>query len=705
MAPTIEEIVAMYHQALQPGAQVVSIVDAIIDGLIQVNLANRQVLKPKRVGVNKLNRDEVGLLIESVIAIGEQVDNDGFSLWACAMAVCFEDDDERSHAKFTIDMCNAEPSLASFALDEVDHAAVACTHFNQFLCAAVDSVPCDVASIAVMGRISTAKIEAKNPRFGTAIREGIEWVVIKKQVTKLMPELARIIQDARNRVGKVQHNEDQWQVLKKMMRESKTQQQGTTILWDVVEARVKASKPTCMDDIAAYKAFLHLYPSHSHVDDLVRFTRKYCKLGSIVPGSLFQAIASIRLAPDELAADAFFTIVKTCAQGPKIEDKVCKTVTASMVVSFCKDRKNLKNLQSTIAKCKELCSKSGCFEGDINALLDKYTILVTRKMMGIPLTMKSYPTVNHVLADFCKDLCDKAGSNIRTPAEWRIDSEPASSGKPKRTDQLNIDNLDLATRAKLEMLQQLKFEVGVMLVCCTPGSSHEPCATIEKFTKQGDVVVRKIDSKVSATIPHEEFVTTYQFTDKVLEWVPADFPQAHMTLAAKVVSATAKIHHLLLAATTEVVGVKAREKPTRMVATTKEFKKNELKLWPVQMRSPTVVKHSDKRPAMSLIVKAPLEIELSGYEFHLTPHHSKDSISYFWYVRVSHIEAEANLVVEYSKAVEGVQFPCLTNKKAVKAGVELVRYHPSPIKEEKKRGQMTADMLIAAPYKKARDDM
>ena len=703
MAPTIGEIVAMYHQALQPGAQVVSIVDAIIDGLIQVNLATRQVLKPKRVGVNKLNRDEVGLLIESVIAIGEQVDNDGFSLWACAMAVCFEDDDERSHAKFTINMCNAEPSLASFALDEVDHAAVACTHFNQFLCAAVDAIPCDVASISVMGRISTAKIEAKNPRFGTAIREGIEWVVIKKQVTKLMPELARIIQDARNRVGKVQHNEDQWQVLKKMMRESKTHHKGNTILWDVVEARVKASKPICMDDIAAYKAFLHLYPSHSHVDDLVRFTRKYCKLGSSVPGSLFQAIASIKLAPDELAADAFFAIAKTCAQGPKIEDKVCKTVTASMVVSFCKDRNNLKNLQSTIAKCKELCFKSGCDEVDANALLDN-TILVTRKMMSIPITMKSYPTLNHVLADFLNDLCDKAGSNIRTPTEWRIDPEPASSAKPKRTDQsLNIDNLDLAARAKFEMLQQLKFEVGVMLVCCTPGSSHEPCATIEKFTKQGDVVIRPVASKVSATILHEEFVTTYKVTDKVLEWIPSGFPEVHMTLAAKIVGCTSKIHHLLLAATTEVVGVNAREKPTRMVATTRDFKKHELKLWPVQLRPPTVVKHSDKRPAMSLIVKARLEIELSDYEFHLTPHHAKDNISYFWYVRVSHIEKEANLVVEYSKAVEGVQFPCLTNKKAVKEGEELVRYHPAPIKEEKKR-TLTVDKLIA-PCKKARDGM
>ena len=203
----------MYEQAQQPGAQVVYLVDSMIKCLFALESATKRFVHPKKVAIHKANRDGLGVVEESVHGILVDIDGDGFVWSAVDEACAFEDALDRRHAKFTADMCNSEPALASFRVDEIEIAGVACVHTNQALAAAIDGVPTEHESIAFDGHISTAKLSAKNANMSAAIEHGLKWTIIPRWVDEKYPALADLIQRAKNKVGQTQRRPTMWQTI------------------------------------------------------------------------------------------------------------------------------------------------------------------------------------------------------------------------------------------------------------------------------------------------------------------------------------------------------------------------------------------------------------------------------------------------------------------------------------------------------------
>ena len=204
----------MYEQALKPDAQLVYLVDEIIKHLFNLQSAYVKSFHPKQVGIHSANRDGMGVVEESVHGILVDIHEDGFVWSAVEAACCFEDQPSHVHGQFTADICNSEPSLATFDVNDIKVVSVACTHTNQALAAATDGVPTEHESIAFEGRISRAKLSEKNENMKTALTDGLKWVVIKADIDIRYPRLAEIIQRAKNKVGQTQRRPDMWQTLR-----------------------------------------------------------------------------------------------------------------------------------------------------------------------------------------------------------------------------------------------------------------------------------------------------------------------------------------------------------------------------------------------------------------------------------------------------------------------------------------------------------
>ena len=137
-----------------------------------------------------------------------------------------------------------------------------------------------------------------------------------------------MVQRAKNKVGMTQRHPDMWQALTFMARMMSrlAKSNDNFIDWGAIIHQTILSSPPVPASIPAYADFLKLYGTDTYVDELSQFARKYCKTGTHVPGSLFQAIANLKCNPSELIPDLAIAIIMACGSAPveKLTDRsVC----------------------------------------------------------------------------------------------------------------------------------------------------------------------------------------------------------------------------------------------------------------------------------------------------------------------------------------------------------------------------------------------
>jgi hypothetical protein len=178
--PTHADATALVEQAQSATAQRVYLVDMILQMLIALNFAFKQVVNPKRVGVHRANRFGFGIGEQDVQGLILTLQEDGFAKSAIGEAIAFEDDDDRSNEAYTMSLCNDNPYLASFAAGSVDFASVAGTHTNQTLCCVIDNVATDHERLARDGPLSKAAMTETNEFLRQACEEGLEWLIVRR---------------------------------------------------------------------------------------------------------------------------------------------------------------------------------------------------------------------------------------------------------------------------------------------------------------------------------------------------------------------------------------------------------------------------------------------------------------------------------------------------------------------------------------------
>ena len=419
----------LYNHALQPNSQFVYLVDEMIKMLFALDGAYKKRIHPKQVGIHNANREGLGIVDESVHSIGLDIDADGFVWKAVEDACCVEDGPNKVNAKFTIQSCNPEENLASFNLQELEYASVACTHTNQFLAAVIDGASTDHDCIAIDGRLSVGKV-GRNKNARDALEKGLEWTVIKHEVEVKYPEVPALIQRAKNKVGTTQRRPDSWQsiaFISKLMQKQMENQQHidfARILKHVIQ-----SKPLYQDDIPNIIEFMKIYGGKMHTDALVTFARKHVAVGHRVPGALFKALASMPLKPSELVPNFAHAVIKTCAAAKtKVIDGSCNFISPSDVTSNWKVKKQaMLDADSIMVEMGEMHNKVKVSNmKEFNKALCLLVRFVYKKPLGSPAKIQS---IYDIACDFADALREtNKGAEVEQPTTWSRTTE--SSDQP-----------------------------------------------------------------------------------------------------------------------------------------------------------------------------------------------------------------------------------------------------------------------------------
>ena len=157
----------------------VSAIDEIFEILITIGLAYYSYLSPMRVGVHPDNRYGLGIVASWMQTLMAKIVRMGWSDSACDSAVCVENDDEQSSAKYTMNMQQGSELFGTQTMAQIAFGSLAGGHTNQGLVAIKSGVKCEHDILSCDGRMSEARIVEYRPRMAVKINKGMYWLCLK----------------------------------------------------------------------------------------------------------------------------------------------------------------------------------------------------------------------------------------------------------------------------------------------------------------------------------------------------------------------------------------------------------------------------------------------------------------------------------------------------------------------------------------------
>ena len=363
--PIIVELLAK-ADANREDVKVVTLVDQILKLLIAQKLAWYQRLRPRLVGTDPHNRGGYGISEVEVHALGSDIVGIGWSFSATSHAVCSEDDNDGTVAKFTAQLRASSPGLGNPDTKEVKYGSLSCSHTNGFLVAVLDQVPSEQEALCIDGRMNRAKMST-DTALQEALDEGLTWLVISRKVRSLYPGFFDLVQHARNATGAVQRRENEVQLLvriQKMARQMSSAGAGI-VNWPLIS---KTFAKRCDDD-AVLPALVRYVQLHGggddgiFLDDLNAFHKVFVPTGRIIPASTFNSLNELKLEPSELSPFFMCAILKTTAAGPpkSVQSRICKFISNSDIASLgAGTRKaNMLEAERILAQCRKILQDRG----------------------------------------------------------------------------------------------------------------------------------------------------------------------------------------------------------------------------------------------------------------------------------------------------------------------------------------------------------
>ena len=298
------EISALIQQAEDSDeAQIVRIYKEIKGLAKKDKLWETKRLHPKSVAVSKHNR--AGFICSGVVAhqVGEVVINVGYDTELCKDATAWEVEDDGSSVKLFLDIVANDEHLARYTENDIDAISVACSHFNQFLAATIESRPTPSANVRMQvdGRLSKSACLEFSPAMSSAF-EGLDWTLWSKESAILYPKLPDIAQRALNAKFngfQDEHNFHHYQRAHLVLNTQACKASGgenAHVLRDIIR-----SAPKNVDDIPAIVDFACKYGTSAQiVQPVMSWVRGgYMPAGRIVPARIFKAMATVPFEPKD----------------------------------------------------------------------------------------------------------------------------------------------------------------------------------------------------------------------------------------------------------------------------------------------------------------------------------------------------------------------------------------------------------------------
>ena len=417
--PKIVQLLAQADNADKSGSPgIVSIIETVLTMLIAAGLAVYMHMPPKSVGVHPDNRYGFGVSAAAMHDLASKIVRMGWSWLACSGAVCMEDDASGRIASYTVKLQQGSHLFGQSKLHEIKAGSLSNGHTNQFLVAALDSVPSEHENLTIDGRMSVAKMSAPDPCLAEAFKTGLKWLVIKAEAGVLYPNLARLVQAARQATGQVQNEETTFQVMENIQNSASAMSvNGCAPDWDVVRRRAAQSEPKCADDIPYLCNFVQKYGggiSGGYIKEINEFV-KYCVPNDRkVAGSFFESLSKLKLEGHELCPLFVMAVIKAQAKCPqdKVHSHVCRYITNSEVNALQGPKKeSMIEAEALLKAIRAVALKLDLPRQEQTKLLGKADCLIAKIVLDKSVPEK-YETIKHVAAAFFEEAMEHNEGNM-----------------------------------------------------------------------------------------------------------------------------------------------------------------------------------------------------------------------------------------------------------------------------------------------------
>ena len=225
--------------------------DLIVAVLLSRNLAYKERMKHRHVAIHPDNRDGAGVLPSDVLDLFLRILRDGWS-WvevtgrARAFEVQLGDVGRQQLSKNKEWTQAAGGMLADIVLEDIRILSVSCTHTSQGLKGAefgIQGCP-DESLNGADGCLSREKVIERCPSIAEAMDDGLEWVVIRREVDAAIPELAGFLQEAGNIGHNTRKTITKMQALLQIHRRSSTNMGADgQPRWDAIAKSMESNNP------------------------------------------------------------------------------------------------------------------------------------------------------------------------------------------------------------------------------------------------------------------------------------------------------------------------------------------------------------------------------------------------------------------------------------------------------------------------------
>ena len=196
LKPTLLEMKARYEQ---PDAPLVELRDTLKNLLKENGLMKRIAIHCSVMGTHPENRYGDGVVPSDVLALIGKIFGHGFSLLSLQDPTCIEmpPQGHKNYSRFlqfNIDLTAGSAGMLPEYRDEIKYLTVTCGHTTQGFRCFLGAVPWDDCRFCEDGRLSLAKLKAKQPAYAKAVEEGIMYDVLKYQAFFRLEAFLRIAQ-------------------------------------------------------------------------------------------------------------------------------------------------------------------------------------------------------------------------------------------------------------------------------------------------------------------------------------------------------------------------------------------------------------------------------------------------------------------------------------------------------------------------------
>ena len=433
--PTIASLIASTSGKSTDVVRVVSVADQIVQLLKADKLAYVMNAPPWMVGVHPANRGGYGCSGMMVHSLGAEIVAMGWSHEATSHALCVEDDDSGTIAKYTASLIESSPGLAPVPVEHIKYGSLSCTHTNQFLNAVNYGIASEEESLTVEGRISKTKLE-EDTKLKEALEKGIAWLVLSRQVEAMYGhELLDLLSHARNRTGSAQVQDGEMQILVKVQKMVTQFSKNGQVDWQSISNCLLKRGSVNPTDLQVLMKFVQLYGGGSQgtfIDDLNRFHKSFVASGRIVPISTFSAINELKISPSELCPWFAIAIVKAQASCPanKTQNKVAKYLMPSDIAALSSAKKQqMLDAEAVLAKCRLLMDGHGdCIDEKLKyKMLYRLDTIVARIVLKKDMTQHSHAEqAGHAFCTELESALHACGKQSTIVSPWAASSSSSS---------------------------------------------------------------------------------------------------------------------------------------------------------------------------------------------------------------------------------------------------------------------------------------